>query len=850
MKAHPAHLTRYPNGFELLFVPNRTAPVLAMDLWVRAGSTSEGPGEAGLAHVVEHMIFKGTATRGPGVLARDIEAVGGEVNAYTSFDETVYSVVVASRFADLALERLAEAIFGATFDPAELAREALVVLEEIRRSNDLPAHRVSRRLFAECFGVHPYGRPVIGDEASVGALDRAACRRFARRWYQPPHLLLVVAGDAEPRELARRVGAIFGVAGRPGRPRPLRRPREPRRVGFRAAFEAGPTDEVYFDLAFPGPSARHPDVPALDLLIALLGQGESSRLQHRVKLDRNLVHAVGAGAFTPRDPGLLFLGGAAEPRRFAAAYEAICAEVFRLRREPVGPKELERAREGLEADFVFQRETVQGQAHKAGFFQVALGDAAAEEAYLERVRRVGPADLQAAARRWLRADRATLVALHPAGAQGLDPARAAALTEAAGTRRFVPVGRGTGLVQRTLPNGARVAVKANREVPVVAVRAAFLGGTRLEPEALGGAFHLMANGLVRGTRSRTLFDVAHEVDALGGQLDGFSGRSSFGLKAEFLAKYLEDGLDLFAEVLCHPTFPEEEVEKLREDALAALRLRRDNPAALAIRRFEEGLFPTHPFGRDVLGRPETLARIGAPELRRLFAAAARPETLAVAVAGDVDPELVFEFFTQALAALVPAGESLPAPGPVPLPGGPVSGREVAALEQSHVLVGFGGPSLRHPDRHALGVAGALLGGQGGRLFQRLRDELGLAYAVTSIGSESLDGGYLAGYTATSPGNADRARRELAREFERLAAETPPADEVAQAQRKLVGGFEIALQENATQAAMMAMDEVYGLGYRSFQAYARRVLAVSPAQVRAAAARYFRPEAEVTVTLGP
>ncbi|MHB8763043.1 MAG: M16 family metallopeptidase [Deferrisomatales bacterium] len=849
----------YPDGFELLFVRNRAAPVLALDLWVRAGSADEAPGEAGLAHLVEHMLFKGTARRGPGVMAREIEGVGGEINAYTSFDQTVYSVVVASRFADLALDVLADAVTHPGFDPDELGREKSVVLEEIRRSRDLPAHQLSRLLFSEMYSVHLYGRPVIGDEETVQGFTREACRGFVRRWYRPRNLTLAVAGDAEAGALARRVGEVFGAGSpRPGlAPRRSRRTRvrEPERPGFRAVLQPRDVSEVYFDLAFPGPPASHPQVAALDLLVTLLGQGESSRLQHRVKLDQNLVRAVGAGAYTPRDPGLVYVGGVADASLFPRAYAAICEEVFRLCREPVGLKELERARGSVEADFVFQKETVQGQAQKAGYFHTMLGDVASEERYFDALRRADPDDLRAAARRWLRADRGGLVLIHPKDhGPGLSAAGAADVAaRCAGSPGPRPRARGparSAVSRRELPNGARVLVKANPDVPVVAVRAAFLGGLRREPADQAGAFHVLADALVRGTRSRSVFDIAHEIDGLGGQLDGFSGRNSFGLRGEFLSKYLEDGLELFAEVLCHPVFPEDEVDRLRDDALALLRLRRDNPASYAFRLFEESLYGSHPLGRDPLGLPETLARLGAPGLRALFAAAARPENLAVAVAGDVDPDLVHEFFRRALGELSPAGALPPEPAPPRPPSREVRRRETAPIEQAHLVSGFLGASLRDDDRHALRVANALLSGQGGRLFRALRDEQGLAYAVSSVSTEGLDAGYLAGYIATAPDRAGAARSGLLAEFARLASEEPGADEVAEAQRKLVGTYEIALQENAVQAAQLALDEVYGLGHRGFAAYARDLFAVTPAQVLAAARRYFRPGACVSLTLGP
>lgn len=850
--------SRFSGGFQFLFVPNRAAPALALDLWVRAGSADEAPGEEGMAHLVEHMLFKGSARRGPGEAARQVEGLGGEINAYTSHDHTVYSLVLASRYADLGVEILADTVRAPRFEPGELEREKAVVVEELRRSRDLPHHVLSELLFSQAYRVHPYGRSILGREETAGAFSPGHCQAFHRRWYRPGNMVLVAAGDADPAALEARVGELL-APGRPARAPRRRRPREPRAEGFRACFQERDLTEVYFDLAFPGPAARHPDVAAVDLLMAVLVQGEASRVQHRVKLDRNLVRTVSGGAYTPDDPGLLCFGGVAEPGRFGAAFEAIAEEVFRLQRELPGPRELERARENLEADFVYQKETAEGQARKAGFFHVVLGDAAEEDRYLARLRRVSAQDLRAAARKYFRADRAVLVALHPRGGPpGTSGDGAGALlarAEAGGGRLGRGGGRGRracsrdGVVRRVLSNGARVLVKENRAVPIAAARAVFLGGLRREPPALAGAYHLLGLALVRGTASRSAYDIAHEMDALGGHLEGFSGRNSFGLKAELLSRYLEDGLDLFAEVLCHPTFPEEEVAKLRDDTLAALGMRRDNPAGYAFRLLEEILFGAHPYGRDVLGAPQTVSGLDGEALRRLHRGA-DPRELAVAVAGDVDAGQVCDFFERALEVLAPRPQAAIDPAPPPRLEAPRVREATWTAEQAHVAVGFPGTRLGSPDRAPVQVLTAALAGQGGRFFRRLREERALAYAVDCSSVEGLDPGYLAGYAATAPDRIDEARDCLLAEFALVAREGITAEELAQAQRKLVGGFELALQENATQAAQMALDEVYGLGHRSFETYARRIFAVTGADLHEAARRYLRPEAWACVVLRP
>lgn len=857
MRAENAKLFRYPNGFEFVFIENRTAPVLAMDLWVRAGSADEIEEEAGLTHLIEHMLFKGTERRSPGAIAREIEGVGGEINAYTSFDHTVYTVLLASRFAGLGLDILSDAVFNSTFNPEELELEKNVVLEEIKRGRDNPHQFLSRMLFSEAFQFHPYGRPVIGNKEVVSAFTSADCLDFLRSRYVPSNMTLVVVGDAAANAIAEEVGKSFGATNHRQARKKRKLPREPLQREFRARFEPKDVSDLYFDLAFPGPTAVHSDVPALDLMVTILGQGEGSRLQHGIKLDQNLVRSIGAGAYTPKYPGLIYVGGLAEPDKFEAAYGALCLELFRLRNERASSLELERAKENVEADFIYQRETVQGQAQKAGYFHVAFGGVAAETDYLEALRRVDAEDVQAVARKYFKASRGTLALLHPQGSQppmnvekagdilaGIEGRRTKIKSHTASKRKT--------FVRHELANGARIMVKVNSAIPTVAMRAALIGGTRREPEELAGVFHLMANSLAKGSTCRNVFDIAHAIDAVGGQMDGFSGRNSFGLRAEFLTKYLQEGLELFSDILFRPAFPDEEIEKNREDTLAAFNLLKDNPGAYAFRLFEETIYGGHAYGRDVLGTPESISRITSQNVRDVFAAACRPENLAIAVAGDVDPDFVCEFLSRIIESIEPLGQLTPELPSPKAPGKAIFRRAstAAAAEQAHAIIGFLGADIHCPQKYALKVASSILQGQGGRLFRRLRDESGLAYSVSSMSFEGIDPGYFAAYIATSPENVERARKELMEEFHKLTAEEAPLEEVEQAQRKLVGSFEIALQENAVQAAQMSLDDIFGLGFRTFETYAKSVLEVTPADVLSAARRFLKPESHVCLVLGP
>ena len=849
----PVEHHRFDNGFQLVYQHSGGAPVMALDLWVLAGGSDERTDEAGLAHVVEHMLFKGTRGRPPGGIARDVENLGGEINAFTSFDHTVYTLALSSRYLEEGMDILHDAASGSLFEGEELEREKLVILEEIKRSRDMPHQYLSRLLFSTAYKTHPYKNPVIGTEKSVSGFSREDCLNFVGRWYRASNMVLVAVGNRPYQEVKRLAAETFGTLAAGPAPRRSRRPRELHRTEPRVAIKARNVTESYFDLAFGAPDAKHDDSPLLDVLSTILGDGEGSRLNSRIRLDLNLVRSVSAGVYIPADPGLFYVAGVAQSELLTRALGAILTETFSLCGETVTARELEQARESVEADFLFQLETAQSRAQKLGFHHVVLGDLDHERRYLERIKTVTPEELKGAAAKYLKASGSVLCLLHPKGEKPPFTARGA-LNLLAGAEKEKRKSRlASGREQRvrlTLPCGARLLVDRNRNAPIAALRAALLGGSRLDPAGREGSFHMIGECLARGTARRSVFEVADQIDRLGGHVEGFAGRNSFGVRAEFLSKHLDAALDLVCDLIMNPSFEPGEVEKVRTDVAGSIRRREDNPAGKAFRAFEKLLYGKHPFGNDVLGTLESVALPSAEDLKSLYRTNIDPDNLAIALVGDVDAGEVAAILSRKLA-LAPIVKKRIKKVKAPVePGAHLVERIGSPFEQTHIICGFLGTTIYDGHRMSLKVANAILAGQGGRLFRRLRDEMALAYAVTSTCLEGLDRGYMAGYLATSPERGEEAREALLKEMLKLAEEPIDAAEVENAKRKLAGSYELALQENNFRAAQMSLDEIYGLDWKECLSHARSILRVTVKQVEEAARYYLKPDNWVAVMVGP
>lgn len=846
--------TTLPNGLTVLLRPSPDAPVVAFQMWVRVGSGDEQDDEAGMAHVFEHMLFKGTDKRGVGEIARDVEGAGGYINAYTTYDVTVYHLVLPAREFDMGLDIVSDAVQHSAFDPKELAKEEQVVLEEIRRGDDVPERHLEKALFAESFHVHPYRRPVIGYREIVEKFSREQILGFFHRWYVPNNMVLVVAGDFDAR-LARakieRSFRDFASAPDPHRPRPP----EPEQHEIRTVTMAADVRESHVQGFFHIPQLSSRDTYALDVLATILGGGDASRLFKDLKTRRNLVHGIDADTFAPRDPGIFILDASLEAASLGEALPLLLQDTFRMRAEGPTREEMDRARTSLESQFVYQRESAQGEARLLGYGRVLADDLSFDRHYIEGVRAVTPEEVVRAAREYLRPDNLTLGVLVPEKGVPLPTPKEIlrivqrAAKEAEAESRARPPGPAAA-TRKVLPNGVTVIVKENHASPIVAFQATMLGGLLYEGQEKAGIFNFASSLLLRGTESRTADEIAETLDRLGGSASGFSGRNSFGLSTQVLSQNYDDGLAIFSDLLLHSSFPADEVDKRRKDLLDALKNLQDNPVQYAFQFLAKALYGAHPFGHKVLGDPESVASVTRADLAGLLDRYRVPGNLVVTVVGDVSTDRALATLEETFGPL--RGPKLPPPGNprVEAPAEREVVQHVPGKEQAQVFFGFLAPDFKSEDRFPMEVLAAILSNQGGRLFYQLRDQEALAYAISASFVPGMEPGFFYTYLGCAPDKRERAVQGLTREIDRLLREGVSREELDRTKRLLVGSYEIGLQTDLSQASDMAFNERYGLGYEFMKRYPEILQKITAKDVLRVARKYLDPSRRVQTLLIP
>ncbi len=850
--------TRLDNGTTLIVREAPGSKAVTVQIWVKAGSTYENEHERGITHLIEHMIFKGTETRGPGDIAGGIEAVGGKINAYTSYDNTVYHATLAARNWRLALDILTDAVLHSVFDPEELEREKKVVQEEIAMRDDRPPIRLFQEFMAHVYTKHPYRLPVSGTRESVAAISRDDIINYVAKHYIPENFTVVVAGDISFTEVKKAVEELYG-------PLPAAdqadtdREAEPERKQPDFFSLTDDMRQTMLFFGFPTTAFVHPDTPALDLIAAILGQGETSRLYRRLRNDLGLVYRIHASSFTPRDQGLMEFSADIDPGRVSEVMEEALAQIFLLKHVMVSEEELERAKRNLESDFIFSLERVEGQARVMGSFAFLTGNPNPEE-YLEGLRAVTRKDILRVAREYFLPERLVAGVITPNDKPtGLDLATLEKImakaehTAANGAPQALVADSYLPDVYRfRLENGITLLVREESRVPTVAIRAIFPGGLRAETESTNGAFAAIAQILPKGTSNLSHDELARKIEDMAGDIEGFNGRNTFGLKADFLSRYAREAMELVRDIIVTPAFSPEEVEKLKPELLSQLKEQEDSLPSVAFREFNRILFQGHPYGLNVLGRREAISSFSASTLRDIYQSQARPDHLVLTVVGAVKAEetrkLVSALFSDWHS---PTGddmveESFLVPSP---PAKPLNFNLERDKAQIHMVLGFKGATLKSPDRFALDILDTVLSGQSGRLFTTLRDQESLAYSLSSFNSPGIDTGAFGVYIGTSPEKKEAALSALWRELYRVINEPISAEELEKARNLLIGHYELGLQTHGSQAMEMGLNETYDLGQDFGRRYIEALGRITPEDVMAAAQKYIQPEHYCLVSVG-
>jgi zinc protease len=812
-------IIRLDNGLRCILEQRKDSGVVAIQVWVRVGSRYEDDRVAGVTHFIEHLIFKGTE-KGEGYeIAPRIEALGGSINAFTSYDNTVYHIVIPADAFETGFELLTESVKSPSFPEKELEKEKKVVIEEIKMGEDDPQRKLFRELFGASYPGHPYGRPIIGYAESVSAMTRSDVLSYYADHYGPDNMSIVVVGDfdeGKAEELLRR--QFSGVPGKGKTTEGSTAPGEENRARIVEKNVA----ESYLTISYPIGSFTHPDTPALEVLSKILTDGDSSRLQSTLKHAKRLVTDADTYLFAPAGKGLFVIMATFRGKDHEAVRRNIQEELDCLSKNGLEQWEIEKAKNLVRASYVYGEETVQGRARLVGNCDTLTEDPGYTEKYLAAIEKVDEADVRRVLDSYLGEGVASIAVLVP--------------KKASNPREIV------------LGNGMRCAFNHNTASPSFAFMIGFVGGLKEEKPGQNGIFTVLSRMLLRGTRDLDAQAIAKRIDTLAGSLSPVSGRNVFGLSGKFLSKDADEALGLLKTLLTETVIREEELAKVKEEVLSELRRRDDEAVQYTFTWLNRELYAGHPYAADQVGTPGDVAGLTKADLDGLYGGYVSPGGAVLALSGDMEPARAEDLVRTLFLDWKGPGHTLRKHTHEL-----ASGREKIVereMLQTHLIFGFPGPGLIADDRYPVEVMNAILSGMGGRIHRKLREENPFAYAVTFFNQETYETGAVGIYIGTDRTHMADVERIAREEIGKMREEGFSEEEVETAKRYMIGNHYIRMQTNGAMASSMCLDAIYGLTPGFFKVWPKQAERVTKEQVDEAVRKYLILDRMVKIAVGP
>lgn len=828
------------NGLTVILRPTHSAPVVACSVWVGVGSADETSEQAGLAHLLEHMLFKGNTKQTVGEIASRVEAYGGHINAFTTLDYTCFYVVQSSRRFEQVMLLLADMILFSPFDEDEIRRAIEVIQHEIKTNSESPEILVSERLFSTAYHDHPYRNPVIGTSETIALFTRDDVFDFYKAHYVPSNTTVVITGDFELEEAKGIVKKVFG--GFHGSFYQFHsRPHEVEQASLRASVLEKEVSENHFSAAFHIPNIYHQDIPALILLATYLGMGESSHLHHRLHREQGLFRSVDVSCTNPKDFGLLVVSTKYALESGEITHEqplyALFKELFECRTRKISEHSLERAKTLFESRETYGKQTVQGLAMRFGMYHQLTGDPMYEALLAGSLANIDVEDLRRVAKTYLQPNRCSVVLLRSHLSPEMSERELARIIREASSNEerfayetseqifFSLHGEPGDILSCRLPNDIRLVVQEDHSVEAYSMYALNLGGTRYETPQTAGIGALAAELITSGTSIRNAHEIASFMESNASFLNGTSGFNTFGLQLTGLSRFYEKNLECFVDCWLNYSIPEREFDFYRKEQLRSILVRQDDLVARTFDAMRGELFANHPYRWPKIGTSDSVHSLTSDTLLKTMPNLARSESMVLCVVGDVDADHVAEMAAQQFSCS-------DTPFSPPKVSKPIF-RQTPALvtnhlnkEQACLVVGFQAPIYGAPLRYAGAVLLAVLSGQGGRLSLALRDQLAFAHDVSATGRTGLDASYFSLNLSTSPDNVELALTALYDQILRLHHDGIRQDEIQRAKRYLIGNHDIGLQRTTSRTVAYGLEELYGAGFKEVMRFADHINAVT------------------------
>ncbi|MEH1821183.1 MAG: pitrilysin family protein [Nostoc sp.] len=876
------------NGLTVLTKEVHTAPVVTVQVWYKVGSRNEEPGVNGIAHQLEHMMFKGTRNR-PIQFGRLFSALGSDSNAFTSYDQTAYYGTVERNKLKALLVLEADRMQNSQIEPEQLASEKRVVISELQGYENSPEYRLNRAVMQAVFPNHAYGLPVGGTKADVEKFEVEQVEKYYRNFYNPDNAVLVIVGDFQTANTLETIKETFGKIprgqeggrgsrGSRGAEEQRSRGAEEQRSRGESLYSSSPIVlrepgvGRLLQVVYPLPDANQPDVPALDVMDYILTEGRNSRL-YQALVESGLASEVTASVTSLRESGwyevLVTAGSKQDLKKIDSMLSSAIANVAE---KGVTSEEVEQAKTQLIADVILSNRDITSQAMRLGTDETTAGDYRYTDRYLADVRLVRPTDVVNVINKYLTKEARTVgffeptqkliteVSDKPDSAQTTENFSPLAPVLPSEVMKYLPpVDLATDAIAQVLPqefkftNGLRILLLPDRSTPTVTLSGHIQAGTEFDPDNKAGLAAFVAENLLNGTNNKDVLNIAKVLAERGASLDFQTHREGVHIEGDSLAEDLPILVEVLADVVKNSTFPVKELELHRQQTLTDLQLELDEPSEVARRIFVQSIYPKkHPL--HTFPTEESLQQIQRQDVIDFKAKHYRPDTTVLALVGDFDLDKVRSLIKNEFGDWEVSGQAPTLKYPtVSMPEKIVSVNPVLPDKtQAVTYMGYTGINRYDSRFHAALVLNQILGGDtlSSRLGAEVRDRQGLSYGIYSYFQAGKNAGTFLIEMQTSPEDSSKAIASTREILQQIHQQGVTALEVETAKRTLISNYNVSLANPEELTDRILMNEVYGLDKVELHSFTDKIQKVTLDQVNQAARELLHPEQIVVVTAGP
>ncbi|HLO88254.1 MAG TPA: pitrilysin family protein [Nostocaceae cyanobacterium] len=856
------------NGLTVLTKEVHNAPVVSVQVWYKIGSRHEELGVNGIAHQLEHIMFKGTKNR-PVQFARLFSALGSDSNAFTSYDQTVYHHTAERDKLKALLVLEADRMQNLRINSQQLASEKKVVISELEGYENSPEYRLSRAVMGAAFPNHPYGLPVGGTKAHVEQFTVEQVKNYYRKFYTSDNAVLVIVGDFSTASTLDIVKEVFGnITTKKSESKNLIRKQKSFSETPILLREPGATPLL--QIIYPLPDVNHPDIPALNVMDYILTGGINSYL-YPVLVESGLASEITAHVASARDGSWYDVLVKATPDQDLSKIDHVLQEaIANLAKTGVTSEQVERAKTQLTAALILSNRDITSLAMQLGYNETTAGDYRYIQRYLAKISQIKPADVNAVLQKYLQPQGRVVGFFQPTQIE----TKAASKSYTTQTKENFTSGKSVALVEvmkylpnvessqksfkqeipqlLTFNNGLRLLLLPNNTTPTVTLIGHIQAGTEFDPDHQAGLAALVAENLLNGTKTQDKLTLTKTLEARGINLDFTTYREGVRINANSLATDLPILLTTLADVIQNSTFPAQELEITRQQALTAVRSDLDNPEKVARRLFTQTVYPeNHPLHN--LATEKTIQKVQREDLINFKAQHYRPDTTVLALVGDLETEKVRSLVESLFGNWHVSGQAPKIKySPVTLPSQVVRvNAELPGKAQTVTNMGFIGLNRQDSRFYAALVFNQILGGDtlSSRLGEQVRDRQGLTYGIYSNLQAGKNTGTLTIEMQTSPEDTNKAISSTIQILQRIQQQGVTPLEVETAQKTLISNYNLTLANPEEITDRILMNEVYGLGKLELRAFKQKIQQVTLNQVNQIARELLQPDKIVIVTAG-